>query len=150
MASKGAISEYLHNLTFQALSQENNKVLMSFMKIPLFSTELLECFVKIENEQIDKSSVISKDVRQKLDAKFKADLSDETKIQLKDEPEFRSISQEPIAASTQIKEEEIKEIYLKEQQNYLKTAILLNQTNLETAAGVAEDENKAVITEIVD
>ena len=44
--------EYLNNLTFQALSQENDKVYMSFKGIGLLVNDLLECFVKKENEQI--------------------------------------------------------------------------------------------------
>ena len=45
--------EYLNNLTFQALSQENDKVYMSFKGIGLLVNDLLECFVKKENEQIE-------------------------------------------------------------------------------------------------
>ena len=42
--------EYLENLTFQALSQENDKVYMSFSEVGLLINDLLECLVKKENE----------------------------------------------------------------------------------------------------
>ena len=45
------------NLTFQALGQDNDDVYMSFEDVGLLVSDLLECFVKKENEQIDKSSI---------------------------------------------------------------------------------------------
>ena len=41
--------EYLENLTFQALSQENDTVYMSFSVVGLLVNDLLECLVKKEN-----------------------------------------------------------------------------------------------------
>ena len=49
-------------MTFQALSQENDNVYMSFEEIGLLVNDLLECFVKKENEQIDKSSILGKQI----------------------------------------------------------------------------------------
>ena len=54
------MSEYLKNLTYQALSQDNDDVYMSFEEIRLLVNDLRECFVKKENEQIDKSSILGK------------------------------------------------------------------------------------------
>ena len=48
--SHQAMYEYLRNLTFPALSQENDKVFMSFSEIGLLVNDLLESFVKKENE----------------------------------------------------------------------------------------------------
>ena len=47
--SQQVMSEYLKNLTFQALSQENDNVYMSFDQTGLLVNDLLECFVKKEN-----------------------------------------------------------------------------------------------------
>ena len=44
--SRQAMREYLKNITFQALSQENDKFYMSFTEIGLQVNDLLECFVK--------------------------------------------------------------------------------------------------------
>ena len=40
-----AMYEYLENLTFQALSQENDKVYLSFSEVGLQVSDLLECLV---------------------------------------------------------------------------------------------------------
>ena len=61
-SSQQLMSEYLKNLTFQALSQGNDDVYMSFEEIGLLVNDLLECFVKKENEQIDKSSILGKQI----------------------------------------------------------------------------------------
>ena len=46
------LGEYLKNLTYQALSQENDRTFMSFSEIGLLVNDLLEQFVFKENTQI--------------------------------------------------------------------------------------------------
>ena len=53
--SQNAMYEYLKNLTFQALSQKNDKVFMSFEDSGLLVNDLLESIIKKENKQIEKS-----------------------------------------------------------------------------------------------
>ena len=64
--SQSALSEYLKNLTYQALSQENDKIFMSFHDIGLFVNDLLEQFVLKENAEIEKASAISKEIKYQL------------------------------------------------------------------------------------
>ena len=64
--SQGVLGEYLNNLTYQALSQENDKIFMSFSEIGLLVNDLLEQFVFKENTQIEKSSAISEEIRKQL------------------------------------------------------------------------------------
>ena len=47
--SQQAMYEYLENLTFQVLSQENDKVYICFSEVGLLVNDLLECLVKKEN-----------------------------------------------------------------------------------------------------
>ena len=54
--SQTAIGEYLQNLTYQALTQENDKIFASFDNIGLLVNDLLEQFVCKENNEIDKAS----------------------------------------------------------------------------------------------
>ena len=68
--SQTVIGEYLQNLTYQALSQENDKVFMSFDNIGLLVNDLLEQFVRKENNEIDKASVVSEKINNKLKSKF--------------------------------------------------------------------------------
>ena len=51
--SQGVLSENSKNLTYQALSQENDKIFMSFSEIGLLVKDLLEQFVFKENTQIE-------------------------------------------------------------------------------------------------
>ena len=48
--SQAAIGEYLQNLTYQALSQENDEIFMSFNNIGLLVNDLLEQLVIKEND----------------------------------------------------------------------------------------------------
>ena len=102
------MSGYLKNLTFQALSQKNDDVYMSFEDIGLLVNGLLECFVKKENEQTDKSSILGK--QKKLKTDFKVKLSPELKVQ-RDEEEVEPKINDPIESSTPLKTEQIGEIY---------------------------------------
>ena len=74
-------SEYLNNLTCHALSQENDKIFMSFSELGLLVNDLLEQFVYEENAQIVKSSAIREEIGKQLKADFKLNLSPELKIQ---------------------------------------------------------------------
>ena len=99
--SQHAMYEYLNNLTYQALSQENDKVFMAYSHIGTLANDLLECFVKKENKQIEKPSILSEKIK-KLETDFKDELSPELKIQMGDE------IIEPIETSTPLKTEEKK------------------------------------------
>ena len=79
--SPTTIGEYLQNLTYQALSQENDKIFMSFDNIGLLVNDLLEQFVRKENNEIDKASVVSEKINNKLKTNFQSVLSPEMKIQ---------------------------------------------------------------------
>ena len=76
--SQTAIGEYLQNLTYQALSQENDKIFMSFDNIGLLVNDLL---VHKENNETDKASVMSEKINNKLKTNFQSILSAEMKIQ---------------------------------------------------------------------
>ena len=63
--------ECLKKLTYQALSQENDKIFMSSSEIRLLVNDLLEQFVFKENTQIKKLSAISEEIRKQLKTDFK-------------------------------------------------------------------------------
>ena len=68
--SQIALGEYLNNLTYQALSQENDKIFMSFDNIGLLVNDLLEQFVLKENDEIRKASSLSSEIYNKLKTDF--------------------------------------------------------------------------------
>ena len=74
-----AIGEYLQNLTYQILSQEKDKMFMSFDNVGLLVNDLLEQFVRKENNEIDKASVMSEKINTKLKTNIQSVLSAEMK-----------------------------------------------------------------------
>ena len=89
-----------------------------------------------------------KQTHRKILANYQKDeLSPELKIQMGEEgPEII----EPIETSTPLKTEEIEDIYNQEKEDFLRTALTVNKTDLETAVDMAEESNKALIDEIID
>ena len=144
-----ALGEYLKNLTYQALSKENDEIFMSFNDIRLLVNDLLEQLVIKENAKIEKCSVISKEIRNKLKTDFEDSLSPKMKIQ-RGEEEEEIIEPKPIEFSTPLKIEEINEIYDRQKEDYLRTALKLNETDLEAAAEVADAENEVLYEEIIN
>ena len=112
------LGEYLTNLTYQALSQENDEIFMSFDNIGLLVNDLLEQFILKENDEIAKSSVISEEIRNKLKTDLPVDLLPEMKIQRGEEEEEIEIEPKPIELSTPLKIEEINEIFDREKEGF--------------------------------
>ena len=82
---QAALAQYLNNLIQQALSQENDKISMSFSELGLLVNDLLEQFFLRENVQIVKSSAKSEEIRKQIKPDFKLNLSPELKIQTGEE-----------------------------------------------------------------
>ena len=60
------------------------------------------------------------------------------------------IETKPIQFSTPLKLEEINEIYDRQKEDYLRTALKLNEIDLKVAAKVADAENEALYEEIIN
>ena len=99
--SQFAYGEFMKNLTYQALSQENDDIFLSFD----FATDLAHSIVNdladVENEEGKMASEISDQISDKLDIEFETVESPSMQIQLGEEPK---ICQEPIPASTPLTE----------------------------------------------
>ena len=119
--SQAELGEYLKNLTYPALSKENDKIFMSFNDIELLVNNLLEHFVIKENAEIEKCSVIIEQIRNELETDFKDRLSPEMKIQRR-EGEEEIIESKPIEILTPLKIEEINESCDTQKEGYLRTA----------------------------
>ena len=57
--SKNALTEFLHNLTFQALSKENDNIYLSFDNIGLLVLDILERLEKLNLESINETKIIN-------------------------------------------------------------------------------------------
>ena len=121
---------------------------MLFSKLGMLVNDLLEQFVLRENAEIVKSSAISEEIRNQLKTNFKLNLSPEMKIQ-RGEEEIET-EPKPTEFSTPSKKEEIEENYNEQKDNFLKTALKINQTDLETVTGMADANSEALIEEIVN
>ena len=146
--SQTAIGEYLQNLTYQALSQENDKIFMSFDNIGLLVNDLLEQFVCKENNEIDKASVVSEKIDNKLKTNFQSVLSPEMKIQKGEEDKEVKTTPKSTDVSTPLNR--LEEFYETEKETFLKTALTINQTDLETATDAAEADSEALFEEIIN
>ena len=116
-----------------------------------FATDLghsiANALADIKNEEDKMALETSDQISDKLDIEFKTIESPATQIQQGEQP---GISQEPIQASTPLTEKDIRKIHDKEKTDYLKIAIKLNTVTLESAAEVADSENKKIFQEIIN
>ena len=145
--SQFAYEEFMKNLTYQALSQENDDIFLSFDFATDLAHSIVNALADIENEEGKMASETSDQISDKFDTEFKTVESAAMQIQQGEEPE---ISQEPIQASTPLMEKDIRKIHDKEKTDYLKIAIKLNTVNLESAAEVADSENEKFFQEIIN
>ena len=146
--SQFAFGEFMKNLTYQALSQENDdNIFLSFDFATDLAHSVVNTLAQIGNEEGEMASEITDQINKKLDFELETVESPAMQIQLGEEPE---ISQEPIQASTPLTEKDIREIHDKEKTDYLKTALKLNAVDLESAAEVADSENEKLFQEIIN
>ena len=144
--SPTTIGEYLQNLTYQALSQENNKIFMSFDNIGLLVNDLLEQFVGEENNEIDKASAMSEKINNKLKRSFQSVLSSKMKIQKGEEDKEVETTPKPIDVSTPLKR--LEEFNETEKETFLQLTI--NQTDLKTVTDAVDADSEALLKEIVN
>ena len=68
--SKIALGEYLKNLTYQALGQENDNIFLSFSHGASLIHSLLKAFKTKEKNEVDNSKILSQKINEKLDIRF--------------------------------------------------------------------------------
>ena len=149
--SKIALREYLKNLTYQALSDENYNIYLSFTYGASLIHSLLGALTTKQKQEIEKSKEISEKIKYKRDITFDTIESPAMKIQLEEEEsEAESEYFIPKKFSTPLNKKEVAEMYDRQMDDYLKIAMKLNQTNLESTIEVADSENEALIDEIIN
>ena len=67
IVSKNASAEFLHNLAYQALSKENDKVYLNFDDIGILVLDILECLAKKDQQSINVAKILNKNIKQELD-----------------------------------------------------------------------------------
>ena len=134
-----AYSEFLKNMTYQALTQENDNVDLAFDQ----STNLAHSIVNTLNDVVTKESEISSDISDRV-----SDALDVT-FKLQDETE-KFIENEPHASSTPLSKKELNELYEQQKEDYLKVAMEINTEDLDAAAERAKIDNEKLYQEIVN
>ena len=154
--SKNALSEFLHNLSFQALSKETDDIYLNFNNVSELIIYILEGLAKKKNESIAVAKNLGKNLQDELD---------QTDFELEIPPELQTqndlgkyAKQEKITppppphfTSTPLKsKKEINKAYDDAKEEYLKTAITINKTDLDAAVENADDKNKKIVRDIID
>ena len=153
--SKKALTEFLCNLTFQALSKENDDILLSFEHVGNLFLDILESLAKIDQQLFNDSKILSENLKEELNkTEYELDLPPELEIH-EDLAKYRKEGKKPLlppkpfSSSTPLKTKEINKIYDVEKEDYLQTAITINKTDLDAAVENAEESNKEVINDII-
>ena len=80
--SKKALTEFLRNLTFQALSKENDDILLSFELDDNLFLNIFERLTKIDQQLINHSKTLGENLKEELNkTEYGLDLQPELEIQ---------------------------------------------------------------------
>ena len=154
--SKNALSEFLHNLSFQALSKETDDIYLNFNNVSELIIYILEGLAKKNNESIAVAKNLGKNLQDELDqTDFELELPPE--LQIQDDLEKYAKQEKipppppPRFTSTPLKsKKEINKTYDDSKEEYLKTAITINKTDLDAAIENTDDKNKKIVSDIID
>ena len=134
-----AYSEFLQNMTYQALSQENDSVELAFDQDINLAHSIVNALNKVVAEESKFSSDISERVSDALEFTFNSENETE-----------KFIEKEPIQSSTPLSNKEINSLYDQEKEDYLKASLQINAVDLDSAAQKAKIDNQKIYQEIVN
>ena len=149
------MSGFLHNLSFQALIKETDDIYLNFNNVSELIIDILEGLAKKNNESIAVAKSLGKNLQDELDQTgFELEILPEL---IQDDLE-KYYTQEKISpppaprfTSTPLKsEKEINKTYDDSKEEYLKTAITINKTDLDAAIENTDDKNKKIVSDIID
>ena len=87
--SKKALTEFLRNLTFQALNKENDDIWLSFEHVGNLFLNILESLAKINQQLVDDAKILSENLKEELNkTEYELDLPPELEI-LEDLTKYR-------------------------------------------------------------
>ena len=137
-----AYSEFLQNMTYQALTQENDSIQLSFGVCFKLGHSIVTALNEIVKEEQDLSFDISDRVNNALEVTFK--------IKEEESEKFIEEKKEPLFTSTPLSKEQINQIYEQEKEDYLKTAMQINAEDLNAIAERDKIDNEKLYQEIVN
>ena len=145
--SKNALSEFLHNLSFQALSKETDDIYLNFNNVSELIIYILEGLAKKNNESIAVAKNLGKNLQDELDhTDFELEILPELEEEKYTKQEKIPPPPPPHFTSTPLKSKnEINKTYDDSKKEYLKTAITINKIDLDTTIENADDKNKKIV-----
>ena len=160
--SKNALTEFLHNLTFEALSKENDEIYLSFDYIGDLVLDILEGLAKKDQQSVEVAKTLNENIKQELDkTKFQLELPPELQVQ-EDLKKYFKKEKKPTHISTALhftsaavnsKKKKINKTYDDIKEDYLKTAMAINKTDLDAAiddAVNADEKNEKTISNLIN
>ena len=116
------MTEFLHNLTFQALSKENYEIYLSFDYIGDLFLDILEGLAKKYQQSVDVAKTLNENIKQELEeTKLELELPPELQIQeeKKEKKEKKPLTSPPRYSSTPLlTKKDINKIYADIKEDY--------------------------------
>ena len=134
--AKRAMDEWKGNLTFQALSKENNEITMKFDYLAEIVFYFLKAFLTLESEFEE---------HQKLKLEISNKTIDESTKETST-PKIASISRPPLPSKFVDTSDSLNET----DSLFLKTSFTVTKPNLDASIEAAEEKNRKIIRDIVD
>ena len=133
-----AYSEFLQNMTYQALTQENDNVELNFDQ----GVELAHSIVNSLNDLVNKESELSNDISERV--------NDALDIVFQNEDEKFIVEELPQHTSTPLSKEELNNLYEQQKEDYLKVSAQLNEEHLNAVFERAKIDNEMLYQEIIN
>ena len=136
LTAKRAMEEWKNNLTFQALSKENDKVTMQFDYLAKIVFYFLRAFLTLESDFLEYENSQYEIANQTIEnSEVKTSTPKRSPLQRPPLPKILTDETNSLNESESI---------------FLKTAFTLAKTNLDASIEAAEEENKEIIKDIID
>ena len=154
--SRKTMTEFLHNMSMQALNRENDNILLDFENVTNLVTSII-VLLKQQNKksiQINDSNKVEVDKEISSNYQFNFDLDPMERIKEdinnmiknNERPEMPELFVLPFPLTT----EEIKEQTKQEGEDFIQTSLTLREEELRAADETADEENKDIIKSIVN
>ena len=150
------MTEFLHNLSMQALNREKGNILLNFEKIADLVTSVISLLRQQNEKSMEINDINMAEVERQISDKYKLTFDPEPMGKIEqDISDMMAKNEEPeiledFVPPYPLTEEEIKEQVKQEGEDLLQMQLTVNEDELRAADEVADEENKNVIKNIAD
>ena len=138
-----AYSEFLQNMTYQALTRENESIPLSFNSCFKLGHSIVTALNNIVKEEQDLSFDIADRVNDALEVTFRIKEEESEKF-------IENKKESPLTSTPLPSKQQINQIYEQEKEDYLKTAMQINAEDLNAVAERDRIDNEKLYQEIVN